>query len=89
MSLTAGSITCRAYRLADPPKGDFIGEAMRDVQRHAFKPCQTDKAQVRSMGWVNPRNLLDSRLSEEKTIFEDFLVFWDCAWIRFRSTRVS
>jgi len=74
MPLTMGTITCRAYFLALPPQNGFLADAIRDIQRHAFHPPQADRGQVRSLGWVNPRNLLDARLTLEKIQFEDFLV---------------
>ena len=75
MPLTSGSITCRAYFLAVPPATkDFLDEGIRDMQRHAFHPPQAERGQVRSIGWVNPRNILDSKLTPEKILFEDFIV---------------
>jgi DNA recombination-dependent growth factor C len=74
MPLTTGSITCRAYFLAVAPTHDVLAEGMRDLQRHSFAPPQLDRGQTRTLGWVNPRNLLDNHLAPEKILFEDFLV---------------
>lgn len=74
MPLTSGAVTCRIYRVADPPRGDFIEGALRDLRRHAFRAVAADRGQDRSMGWVNPRNVLDAELTPDKVRFGDYLV---------------
>jgi DNA recombination-dependent growth factor C len=73
MPITAGSITCRLYEVAKPPKGSFLAEIGSDLKRHAFHPVQVERS-PRSIGWVNPRDILDTDLKVEKVVFEDFLV---------------
>ncbi|MBN1867282.1 recombination-associated protein RdgC [Candidatus Sumerlaeota bacterium] len=74
MPLSTGAVTCRAYTVAEPPQGDFLSGLARDLQRHAFQPVQAARGQMRSIGWVNPRNILDIKLSPEKVRFEDYVV---------------
>jgi hypothetical protein len=73
MSLTAGTITCRTYRVTTPPVGDFLPGLQPDLRRHTFQPVRPDRAS-RSMGWVSPRNLLDTSLRVDHLVFGDFLV---------------
>jgi hypothetical protein len=73
MSLTAGTITCRSYRIAAPPAGNFLASVQGDLRRHAFQPVRPDRS-TRSIGWVNPRNILDTNLKAEHLVFADFLV---------------
>ena len=73
MGLTSGAITCRSYRLAAPPPKGFLTEIGMDLKRHAFRPVRVDRS-PRSLGWVNARDVLDTDLTVEKVVYEDFLV---------------
>ena len=42
MPLTAGTITCRTYYVAEPPSKNFLAEANRDIHRHSFQPVRPD-----------------------------------------------
>lgn len=73
MSITSGTITCRAYCLAEPPGKNFLDDVAPDLERHAFKPVRVERS-PRSLGWVSPRDILDTDLTLDKVLFEDFLV---------------
>lgn len=73
MGLSSGTISCRAYYLSAPPPKNFLSKAALDLKRHAFQPVRVDRS-PRSLGWVNPRQILDTDLTVEKVVFEDFLV---------------
>ncbi|NQU43696.1 recombination-associated protein RdgC [bacterium] len=73
MSLISGAISARVYRVEEPPARDALHELGKDLKRYAFQPVRVDRS-PRSMGWVSPRNLLDTDLAIEKVLFEDFVV---------------
>jgi hypothetical protein len=72
MPFTTGTITCRGYRLVAEPPADFRAKMHADLRRHAFQPVNPERS-PRSLGWVNPRDILDTDLRTEKIIFDDFL----------------
>ncbi len=73
MSLTSGSITARPYIVTTPPEPGFLEKLDTDLKRHAFKPVKPEQS-PRSIGWVHPRDVLDTDLTVDKVVFEDFLV---------------
>lgn len=73
MSLTSGAITARPYIVTTPPEAGFLDEIETDLQRYAFKPVKPEQSPT-SMGWVHPRDVLDTDLTVDKVLFEDFLV---------------
>jgi hypothetical protein len=46
----------------------------RNLVRHAFQPIDPEKGQLSSLGWVNIRQMLDSRLTLEKVLFGNTLL---------------
>ncbi|HBF35570.1 TPA: hypothetical protein DDW35_13485 [Candidatus Sumerlaeota bacterium] len=73
MPLSVGTISCRTFYLAQPPVGDFLAQAQGDVRKHSFKPVQPDRS-VRSLGWVDPSDVLDNAPLVERLVYEDFLL---------------
>ena len=73
MPLSAGTISCRVFYLAQPPVGDFLAQAQIDVRKHAFKGIDLNRS-VRALGWINPNDILDDKPDLERLIFEDFLL---------------
>jgi len=66
MPLTAGSLTTRIWRVLDPLPPNFKEIFERNLQRHAFKPIDPERGELSALGWVNIRQMLDSRLNLEK-----------------------
>ena len=55
-----------------PP--NFKETLERNLQRHAFQPIDPERGQLQSIGWVNARQILDSRLNLEKVLFGSLIV---------------
>lgn len=73
MTIIAGPFSGRIWRAIDslPPHfDDLVG---RNLPRHAFKPVNTERGELRSMGWVNIRQLLDTRLTLPKVMHDGTL----------------
>jgi DNA recombination-dependent growth factor C len=73
MTLIAGPFSGRIWRTVDslPPHFDELVE--RNLPRHAFKPVNAERGELRSIGWVNIRQLLDTRLTLPKAMFDGAL----------------
>jgi regulator of sigma E protease len=73
MTLIAGPFSGRIWRAVDslPPHFDELVE--RNLPRHAFKPVNAERGELRSIGWVNIRQLLDTRLTLPKAMFDGTL----------------
>ncbi len=74
MTIIAGAFSGRIWRAIDslPPHfDDLVG---RNLPRYAFKPVNTERGELRSMGWVNVRQLLDTRLTLQKVMYDGTLV---------------
>ncbi|MFP4379732.1 MAG: recombination-associated protein RdgC [Candidatus Sumerlaeia bacterium] len=73
MPISSGNISCRAYSLMSKPAPDFMSKLGQDLKRHAFQPVRPERS-PRSMGWVSPRDVLDTDLATEKAVFDDFIM---------------
>lgn len=73
MPLSTGTLSCRVFTIAAPPVGDFLAKAQADVRGHSFRPVQPDRS-TRSLGWVNPADVLDNAPDLDRLVFEDFLL---------------
>lgn len=73
MTIIAGPFSGRIWRAVDslPPHFDELVE--RNLPRHAFKPVNTERGELRSLGWVNIRQLLDTRLTLPKVMYDGTL----------------
>ncbi len=74
MPITAGSLTGRVWRVVDTLPPNFKELFERNLQRHAFKPIDPERGELQSMGWVNIRQMLDSRLTLEKVMFRSLFL---------------
>jgi hypothetical protein len=74
MSLTAGSVTCRVWRVLDTLPPGFKETFERNLRRHAFRPIDPERGQLQAVGWVNARQLLDAELRLEKVLFGNLIV---------------
>ena len=74
MSLTSGSVAARIWRVIDPLPPDFKNLFERNLKRHGFRPVDPERGQLQSMGWVNIRQLLDSRLSFDKVLYANLIL---------------
>jgi DNA recombination-dependent growth factor C len=66
MPLTHGSITLREFTVEGEVPRDLRRAFDAALQRYAFRPIAVEKGETRSIGWVNPRQVLDSDPSIEK-----------------------
>jgi hypothetical protein len=71
MPLTAGTLSGRVWRVIDALPANFKDLFERNLVRHAFRPIDPEKGELQSLGWVNIRQLLDSRLTLEKVLFRN------------------
>jgi recombination associated protein RdgC len=80
MGILAGAFAGQVFRagrggeadLDDVRKSEFQLE--RRLERHSFRAIDPERGELVSMGWVNIRQLLDSRLNVEKVLFGDWIV---------------
>lgn len=73
MPLLSGTLTARFWRVEETVPPNFRDSVERNLQRHAFRPIDLDKGELSSMGWVNIRQMLDTRLTLEKTMFGEWV----------------
>lgn len=71
MPLIAGSLSTRLWRAVEPLPPHFSDIFERNLKRFAFRPVDVDKGELRSMGWVNLRQVLDARLTMKKVMFRN------------------
>jgi len=66
MPLLRGNISLREFSV----EGDITPSLRRTfdatLRRYAFRPIAVEKGETRSMGWVNPRQVLDDDVSWDK-----------------------
>jgi hypothetical protein len=74
MPLVNGSLTARVWRVADPLARNFKETFERNLPRHAFTPPDPERGQIESIGWVNIRQILDSRLTLDKVMVRNHIV---------------
>lgn len=74
MPLTAGTLTTRVFRVIDALPPNFKEMFERNLGRHAFRPIDPERGELQSMGWVNIRQMLDSRLKLEKVLFQNTIL---------------
>lgn len=73
MPIIAGSLSGRVWRVVDSLPAGFTEVFERNLKRHAFKPVNTDRGHLRSIGWVNLRQVLDANLTAKKALFGNAL----------------
>lgn len=73
MTIIAGPFSGRIWRAVDSLPPHFDELVGRNLPRHAFKPVNTERGELRSMGWVNIRQLLDTRLTLPKVMIDGTL----------------
>lgn len=74
MPITTGAVTARTWRVLDTLPPNFKELFERNLKRHAFQPIDPEKGQIQAHGWVNARQMLDSRLTLEKVLFRNLIV---------------
>lgn len=70
MPISNGTLSGRFFRVVEPLPPQFDQTLERNLKRYAFQPVNPEKGQLRSMGWVNVRQMLDTRLTPEKVMFD-------------------
>ncbi len=73
MPITAGTVSGRVWRVVETLPPNFKEMFERNLARHAFKPIDPERGQLQAVGWVNIRQLLDSRLTLEKVLFRNLI----------------
>jgi len=71
MPITYGSLSTRIWRVNDALPPEFAEGFERKLQRHAFRPVDAEKTELRSIGWTNIRQPLDTHLTMDKILFRD------------------
>jgi len=64
--LTHGSVSLRAFYVEGEPAPDWERACATPLARYAFRPAAIEKGETRSVGWVNPRQVLDADVTLEK-----------------------
>ncbi|MCE5230612.1 hypothetical protein LLG95_13610 [bacterium] len=73
MPITVGSVSGRIWRVLETLPPNFKEMFERNLARHAFKPIDPERGQLQAVGWVNIRQLLDSRLTLDKVLFRNLI----------------
>ena len=73
MPIIAGPLSARIWRVRDSLPPHFTDLFQQGLKRNAFRPIDTGKGQLRSMGWVNIRQILDSKMTVDKVLFRDVI----------------
>lgn len=73
MPITAGAVSGRVWRVVETLPPNFKEIFERNLARHAFKPIDPERGQLQAVGWVNIKQLLDSRLTLEKVLFRNLI----------------
>jgi hypothetical protein len=66
MPLTHGSISLREFYVEGEVASDLRRAFDAPLHRYAFRPIAVEKGETRSIGWVNPRQVLDADPSMDK-----------------------
>lgn len=74
MAITHGSLSARVWRVTEALPPHFQETFERNIKRYAFKPINADKGETHSVGWVNPRQVLDHNLNLNKVLMNNTIV---------------
>jgi len=66
MPLTSGSISFRLFHVEGEVAPDLRRAYDTPLRRYSFRPIAVEKGETRSVGWVNPRQVLDADVSMDK-----------------------
>lgn len=72
--ILSGSFSGRRFRVGGTPPPDPAKQFAKALTRDAFKPIELTTDRTESVGWVNPRQLLDSEVTWDKVLFDDVVV---------------
>jgi len=73
MGFLAGSISVRVYKVSEAVPDGYLAPYAKALARHAFAPIDDRKGQTLASGWVNARNLLDTRLEPDSWHFAPYI----------------
>jgi hypothetical protein len=73
MPIISGALSARVWRVTEALPPQFGESFERNLKRHAFKPISTEHGHLRSMGWVNIRQVLDANVTMKKAMFDNVL----------------
>jgi hypothetical protein len=71
--LTQGSISLREFFVEGEPAHDFRHTYALPLKRHAFRSVAIEKGETRAVGWVNPRQLLDTDVTVDKCLISPWM----------------
>ncbi|MCX7013213.1 MAG: hypothetical protein NTW86_11760 [Candidatus Sumerlaeota bacterium] len=74
MPILSGSLSCRCFRVRGKPPINYRETWPRQIQRNAYRPPRTDRGEMRSYGWVNPRRILETKFDLDEVIVGERLV---------------
>jgi len=66
MPLTHGSVSLREFYVEGEVESNWVRAADTALRRYAFRPIAVEKGETRSVGWVNPRQVLDAEVTLDK-----------------------
>lgn len=64
----------RVWRVSESLPADFRQTIERNLRRHAFRPIDVERGEMQSLGWVNLRQLLDTKLTVEKALVRNYVL---------------
>lgn len=73
MPIIAGSLSARIWRVTDALPPHFNETFERNLKRYAFRPINPEKGDLRSVGWVNIRQVLDANLRLSKALYNNII----------------
>jgi hypothetical protein len=74
MPITTGSLSCRCFRAKKRPPADYRDTFPLQIKRNRFQPPKTDRGEMRSIGWVDPRNILSSQVDLSRVLLDGQLI---------------
>lgn len=69
MGVTSGSLSARLWRVNEAIPARFDETFERNLKRHSFRPVAVERGELRSHGWTNVRQMLDTDLSLDRVLF--------------------
>ena len=74
MPIISGALSCRTFRVAKHPPANYRETFPLQIKRNAFHAPRVDRGEMRSIGWVNPRRILETRIDLDEALFDSWLV---------------
>ncbi len=73
MPITMGSLSCRLFRVDGKPSANFRDTFPKQIHRYRYQPPRVDDGEMRSIGWVNPRRILQTDIDLDQVLMGEWL----------------